>query len=501
MGEKLDHLRTLLNRIVDLGGAAGLLGWDQQTYMPPGGAQSRAYQLATLNTLAHELFVNDDFGEALEAVGPEVADLDPDGDEARLVKFLNREFDKQRKVPSQWVAEFNQVTSLAQQTWQSARKDADFSPFAPHLEKIVVLRRQYVDFFAPYDHIYDPLLDDFEPGMKTAEVIEVFNQLRPKQVELVKSIVEEGTPVDDGFMYEHYDEQPQWDFGMELIKAIGFDLERGRQDKSAHPFTSGSSIDDVRITTRIKPRLLYSSMLSSLHEAGHAMYAQGVSPTLERTPLTNGASLAVHESQSRLWENLVGRSRPFWNTFYPRLRELFPNQLGSLDAEAFYRGINKVQPSFIRVEADEATYNLHVMLRFDLEIALMLGEIEIADLPEAWNTKMQEYLGITPPDDAEGVLQDIHWSAGLMGYFPTYSLGNLMASQFWGKIVADLPDLQEQIGRREFGDLLAWLREHIHQHGGKFEPMELLQRVTGSGLTPEPYLDYLSSKYSDIYGL
>lgn len=501
MGQHLETLRELLGEIADLNAAASVLGWDQQTYMPAKGAPARAMQLATLGRLAHEKFISSEVGEALERAQQEVADLDPDSDEARLVRRVRREYHKQRKVPSEWVGEFNRVTSLAHQVWQKARAEKDFPQFKPALEQIVPLRRQYADFFAPYDHVYDPLLDDFEQGMKTVEVVQVFNQLRPQQVELVRMIAERGRAVDDAVLHRAYDVEKQRQFGLEVVKQLGYDLERGRADKSAHPFTTSFSIHDVRITTRFDPNFLSDSLFSTIHESGHAMYDQGLDPAFERTPLASGASCAIHESQSRMWENLVGRGRAFWQYFYPRLQHYFPETLGNVDLEAFYRAINKVQPSFIRVDADEATYSLHIMLRFELELALMEGSLAVADLPQAWNQKMRDYLGLTPPDDAKGVLQDVHWSGGAMGYFPTYALGNLMAAQLWEKINQDLPDVEAQIARGEFAELLAWLREHVHRHGAKFDAGELLQRVTGSRLTPEPFLRYLRRKFGGIYGL
>jgi len=501
MGAGLEELRKQFGIVADLEAAGGVLGWDQQTYMPAGGAQGRAMQLATLGRLAHEQLVSDDMGAALEAAESEVEGLDPDSDEVRTVRKARREFDKARRVPSEWVAQFRRVTALAHQVWEKARAEADFSQFQEPLEEIVQLRRDYADFFAPFDHVYDPLLDDFEPGMKMAEVKAVFDELRPAQVSLVRDIVDRGRPVDDSVVYQHFDEQKQWDFGIEVAKTLGYDLERGRQDKSVHPFTAGFGTGDVRITTRFDTRFLNTALFGTMHEAGHAMYEQGVDPEFDRTPLGITASLAVHESQSRMWENLVGRSRAFWVGFYERLQEVFPDQLGQVDLETFYRAVNKVNPSLIRVEADEATYNLHIMLRFELEIAMMEGTLDVGDLPEAWNSKFEEFLGLVPPDDAVGVLQDIHWSGGMVGYFPTYALGNLVAAQLWGKINEDIPDLESRIEKGEFGALLGWLRENVHTHGSKFEPVELLTKVTGSGLTAKPYLRYLREKFGDIYGL
>jgi carboxypeptidase Taq len=501
MTERYQRFRELVGEVFDLDAVGSILEWDQQTYMPPGGAQVRAMQIAIINRLWHEKLSSDEFSAALEAAKEETASLDPDSDEVRVVRHMKREVDRWRKVPSEWVSEFKRVTALAHKAWEDARKEDDFTHFQPHLEEILKLRRQYSEFFAPYDHPYDPWLDYFEPGMKTSEVKAVFDKLRPRQVELVREIAERGTPVDDAVLHQDYDESRQWDFGIEVAKALGYDFERGRQDKAAHPFTTSFGIGDVRITTRFDPKYLGTALFATIHEAGHAMYDQGVSPSLDRTDLITGASLGVHESQSRMMENLIGRSRPFWVAFFPRLQEYFPSQLGEVDLESFYRAINKVEPSLIRVEADEATYNLHIMLRFEIELALAENKISVADLPEVWNSKMDEYLGLTPPNYADGVLQDIHWSAGYIGYFATYSLGNLMASQFWAKMEEDIPDLADQIERAQFAEMMSWLRENIHQHGAKFEPMELLQRVTGNTLSVEPYLRYLRGKYEEIYKL
>jgi carboxypeptidase Taq len=500
MQTKLEKLKTILGEVNDLNAAAALLGWDQQTYMPPEGALARSYQLATLSSIAHDKFTSPEVGRLLEEVQPYVDQLDPDSDDARLVRVTRREYRKATCVPIELVAELARETTTAFSVWQEARAENDFARFRPHLEKIVELRRRYAELFAPYDHIYDPLLDDYEPGMKTADVKAIFDVLRPRQVALIQAI--SGRPqVDDSFMHQHFDEQKQWEFGVEVITRFGYDWQRARQDKSAHPFTTNFSIDDVRITTRILPDYFPSAFFSSTHEAGHALYELGIDRALERTPLTGGASLAVHESQSRLWENLVGRSLPFWEYYYPRLQKIFPSQFNGVSLQAFYKGINKVEPSLIRVEADEATYNLHIMLRLELEIALMEGSLAVKDLPEAWNARMQEYLGITPPNDAQGVLQDVHWSGGSIGYFATYALGNLISVQLWQKANQDIPDLADQIRRGEFSALLGWLRQNVHRHGRKFEPQELVERVTGSKIDPQPYLQYLQDKFGQIYGL
>lgn len=500
MPQHIDRFRELLAEVDDLEAAKSVLSWDQHVNMPPGGAEARGAQLSTLSELAHDKFTGDEMVEALERARQEAAELDPDSHEARLVSEIGREIEKQRNVSREWVGEFARATSAAHQDWKQAKEEADFDIFASRLREIFQLRRDYADFFKPYDHIYDPLLDDFEPGMKASQVREIFAELRANQVELVQAISEQ-PELDDSPLYQHFPERAQWEFGEQVIQAFGYDFERGRQDKSPHPFTTSFSVDDVRITTRFDEGYLSKALFATLHEAGHAIYEQGIDQGLDRTQLADGASLGVHESQSRLWENLVGRSLPFWEHFYPQLQETFPEQLGEVNLSAFYQAVNKVQPSLIRVEADEATYNLHIMLRFELEQAVLQGELAIAELPTAWNDKMQEYLGITPSDDAEGVLQDVHWSMGIVGYFPTYALGNLIACQWWEVIEAQIPEIQSQIRSGDFRPLLQWLRENIHQHGRKFKPVELLQRVTGGGLDAEPYVRYLRGKFGELYNL
>jgi carboxypeptidase Taq len=357
-----------------------------------------------------------------------------------------------------------------------------------------------VTFFPPAEHPYDTLLDKYEPGMKTADVQTIFNALRPKQVALIKAITE-SKQVKDDFLFKRYNEGKLWSFSEGIIKQFGYDFQRGRQDAAPHPFETSFSVNDVRITNRFEADNPIVVLFSAMHEAGHAMYEQGINPAYERTALAGGTSLAIHESQSRMWENLVGRSLPFWEHFFPALKKTFPSQLDGVSAKSFYKAINKVKPSLIRVNADEATYNLHIMLRLELEIAMLEGKVAIKDLPDLWNTKMQEYLGITPPNDAKGVLQDIHWADGYLGYFSTYALGNLVSAQVWEKINKDIRDLDDQIRKGKFDELLAWLREKIHRHGHKYDPQDLVQNVTGSKIKPEPYIRYLTKKYSDIYGL
>lgn len=500
MEEKLNRLKMLLYEVHDLNAAQAVLGWDQLTYMPPGGAEERSEQLATLARMAHEKATAPEIGRLLQELIPYADQLDPDSDDTCLIAITQRQYEKNTRVPLDWVEEFARATAIGQAVWEQAKNRNQFELFRPELEKIIELRRRYADFFAPYEHIYDPMLDDYEPGLTTAEVQAIFEPLRPQQVELIQQIMKQ-PQVDDSFLKRSYPEQAQWDFGVEAITRIGFDWQRGRQDRSAHPFTTHFGLGDVRITTRFENHNGTMALFSTLHEGGHALYEQGLAPSLKRTPLAEGASMAVHESQSRLWENLVGRSYAFWKFFYPRLQRAFPQQLGAVSLESFYKGINKVNPSLIRVEADEATYNLHIMLRLELEIAMLEGSLAVKDLPEAWRARMKEYLNLEPPNDAQGVLQDVHWSGGMVGYFPTYALGNLISAQLWEKVCQEIPDLEAQIERGEFSHLLAWLREKIHRHGAKFLPQELVQRVTGSKMDAQPYLRYLKAKYQGIYGL
>ena len=466
--------------------------------MPPGGGEARGQHLATLGKISHEKSTSDKVGRLLEDLKQEFEGSD--SDDAALVRVAARNFDKTTRVPAEFVAEQAMVTTASFEAWVEAKRKSDFSIFRPHLEKVMDLVKKYVSYFPPADHPYDVLLDDYEPGMKTAEVKEIFDKVRPQQVKLIKAI-RSTKQVKADFLHKKYNEKKVWDFSESIISKFGYDFSRGRQDKAAHPFETSFSVNDVRITNRFEPDSPLATLFSGMHEAGHAMYEQGINPAYERTPLANGVSSAVHESQSRMWENLVGRSLPFCEHFFPELKKAFPAQLNGVSVKTFYKAINKVEPSLIRVNADEATYNLHIMLRLELEIGILEGTVAVKDLPEIWNAKMQDYVGITPPDDAHGVLQDIHWSAGLFGYFPTYALGNLVSAQLWEKINKDIRDLDDQIRKGKFDSLLGWLREKVHVHGHKYDPQDLIKKVTGSKIDSAAYVRYLTKKYSDIYGL
>ncbi len=498
MQERLDELKSLLGQVQDLNAAAAVLEWDQETYMPDGAAEARAHQVATLRKLAHEFFTADEVGTLLEALAPETQALDPVSTEASLVRVTRRDYDKALKVPASLVAEMAEAVARGKQTWRKARAENTYATFAPHLERLIALNVQKAEALGYEDRIYDALLDQYEEGMKTATVETVFTDLRAQLVPIVQAIAE-STPPDASFLHQPFDTQKQWDFGMGVLKDVGYDFDRGRQDISTHPFTTSFSITDVRVTTRVNEQFLPSALSSTLHECGHGLYEQGIDLALERTPLADGTSLGMHESQSRMWENLVGLSRPFWQHYYPQLQAVFPDQLGGVSLETFYRGINNVTPGLIRVESDEVTYNLHIMLRFELEQAMVEGRVQVAELPDLWNAKMEEYLGLRPETDAEGVLQDIHWSLGAIGYFPTYSLGNLMSVQLFDQAQQDLPDLENQIASGQFAGLLGWLQTNIHQYGRKLQALEILQRVTGQGLDAGPWLAYIRQKYGAIY--
>ncbi len=501
METKLQKLKKRLVEINDLESAAALLSWDQSTYMPSGGAAARARQMATLGRLAHEKFTDPAIGKLLDDLRPYEESLPYDSDEASLVRVTRRNYEKAVKVPPSFMAQLTSHSAKTYQVWTEARPANDFAKVQPNLEKTLDLSRQLADFFPGYEHIADPLIDFHDYGMKASTISAIFAELRQQLVPLVQAITAQPT-VDNSCLHQNFPEGQQWAFGLEVIKRFGYDFERGREDKTPHPFTTKFSLGDVRITTRVKENDLGEALFGSLHEAGHAMYEQGIRKDFEGTPLAQGTSSGIHESQSRLWENLVGRSRGFWRFFYPQLQAVFPNQLGSVSLETFYRAINKVERSLIRTEADEVTYNLHVMLRFDFELALLEGRLAVRDLPEAWRERFEADLGIVPPDDRDGVLQDVHWYAGIIGgAFQGYTLGNILNAQFFETALSVHPEIPAEIEEGEFGTLHSWLKENIYQHGSKYTATELVERVTGGPMSIEPYIHYLRGKYGELYKL
>ncbi|MCS6835950.1 MAG: carboxypeptidase M32 [Anaerolineae bacterium] len=498
----MSHYQALLSRLSDVASlreAAAVLGYDQQTAMPPGGVQGRARQLALLSRLSHETFTAEETGRLLEAAAAEVG-TEGDEDAPRMVRVAREDYAQATKLPTEYVAAFAQATSLGYQTWVRARQAKDFAMFAPTLKRLVELARQGADYLGYDEHPYDALLGQYERGMTTRQVAAIFEAHRPALVELI-SAIQAAPQVDDSPLRQHFPIEAQKRFATEVVQAMGFDFQRGAQAVAVHPFCTSFGVNDVRITTRFDENFLSPALFGMIHEAGHGMYEQGSAQELDGTLLAGGTSLGVHESQSRLWENMIGRSESFWRWAYPKLQAAFPDQLEDVSLDAFYQAINKVQPSFIRVEADEATYNLHIILRFELEQALLTGDLTVDDLPQAWNDKFSAYFGMTPPDDALGVLQDVHWSSGLMGYFPTYALGNLLAAQYLAQARRAMPSLMDDVAQGQFGGLLGWLRENIHRHGRKFTSAELTQRICGEGINPAPYVAYLQTKYCAIYGL
>ena len=496
----LDELRRRLLEIDDLNSAASLLNWDQATYMPTAGAPARARQNATLHRLAHERLVDPALGKLLDALQSHADRLPPDSDDASLVRVARRDFEKAIKVPADHVARANALAAASYDAWTRARPANDFSAMLPFLQQTLDLSREYAGFFAPYEHIADPLIDDADEGMTTATTAALLAQLRSGLAPMVRAISEQ-PPTDDSCLYGAFDDKAQFEIGLRMAQQMGYDLARGRLDRTHHPFCTKFSLTDVRITTRVYGSDVARGLFSTLHEAGHAIYEQGIRLTFDGTPLGKGASAGVHESQSRLWENVVGRSRGFWRHFYPALQSTFPDQLGHVGLETFYRAINKVAPSLIRADADEVTYNLHVMLRFDLEIKMLDGSLRVKDLPEAWRAGMQDMLGLAPGDDRDGCLQDVHWySGGIGGAFQSYTIGNVLSAQFYAAAVEAHPQIPGEIEHGGFCTLHGWLASNLYRQGRKYLPDELIARTIGE-LGVHPYLAYLRAKYGEIYRL
>ncbi|WP_161880700.1 carboxypeptidase M32 [Deinococcus alpinitundrae] len=488
--------------INDLLCVLNVLNWDARTQMPAGGSGARAQQMATISALAQEKLLDPSYQAAAQAVGGDAV-------EGRAAQQALDAISALKRVPAELTRELALLKSEAQDVWARARAASDFQLFAPQLTRMVALNRQLAEALGYEGHPYDALLNMYEPGVTVATLLPLFERLRAHHVPLLQAIQQRPQP-DTAFLRAHYPAAEQKRLSLKLAQAFGYDTQRGRLDESAHPFEISFTRQDVRITTRFQENFLPGALFGTLHETGHAMYEQGVRPELSRTVLTSdllglyavaGASYGTHESQSRLWENRIGRSKAFWELHFPLLRETFPEALADVDTAAFHRAVNTVRPSLIRVEADELTYDLHIMLRVELERALIGGELAVKDLPEAWNARIKTDLGLDVPDDAHGVLQDIHWSAGMFGSFPTYTIGNVMASQFYAAALEELPDLESGLQRGEYAPLRGWLTDNIYQYGRTYTPHELLERVTGRGLDPQPYLEYLSGKYGELYGL
>jgi carboxypeptidase Taq len=498
LSDQFTAFRERLAQLHDVEKAAAVLSWDEETKMPPSGAEARAEQRATLNRIAHELNIAPDLGQLLEDLRTFEEQHPFESFEASVIRVARRDYEKAVRVPPSLRAEMTRAGSLGYQAWLRAREQEDYGIMLPHLERNLELRRQYVACFAPEGDPYDVVLDDYEPGMKTVEVVEIFDALKTALLPWIRS-AGDLEPIDDSCLSGRFPRDAQRRFSLSVLERWGMDRAAWRLDKTVHPFATSFAPTDIRLTTNFHEDSLHG-ILSCMHEFGHGIYERQVDQAYARTPLSQGVSSAFHESQSRMWENLVGRNIATWRFFYPKLQEEFPEQFGDVQLETFHRALNNVHPTFRRVDADEVTYCLHIILRFELERPMLSGELALKDLPEAFNAKMAEYLGLNPPDVVAGVLQDVHWSDMTMGYFPTYALGNVVSVQLWEKAEVELGELDEQFERGEFEPLREWLRENVHRHGRAFTPQELLQRVTGSAMDPAPYLRYLERKLGEIFG-
>lgn len=497
----LTELKSRLNEVSDLNNANAVLGWDQSTYMPSGGGAVRGRQMATLEKIAHEKLTDPRTGELLESLKSYEQVLPYDHDDAALLRIARRHYEQATKVPSDFLADFSEHSSKTYLAWAKARPANDFKSVQPLLEKTLDMSRQLAEYYGYEEHIADPLINLADYGMKTSTIRALFSELRSQLVPLVKTITEQPL-ADDRCLLQHYPEAQQFAFSKPIIERFGFDFERGRQDKTAHPFMTKFANGDVRITTRVKEHDFSEALFSTTHETGHALYEQGISPAFDGTFLDTGTSNGVHESQSRTWENLVSRSRAFWTYYYPQLQQQFPKQLNQVSLDTFYRAINKVERSLIRTDADEVTYNLHVMIRFELELQMLEGKLAVKDLPEAWHAAYQADLGIRAPNDINGCMQDVHWYGGRIGgVFQAYTIGNILSAQFYEAALKAHPEINNEIAQGQFSTLHNWLKTNIYQYGSKFTANEIIERATGRGLDIAPYMNYLKTKYGELYQL
>lgn len=497
MPSTYEAFHSAVREIGQLGSIESLLDWDSETIMPEGGLSARAEQISLIATLAHERRTSPQLGEMLEQLQGHV----DDPVEQTNVREMRRAYIRATKIPAELVTRLSKVSVIAKEAWGKARAASNFAAFAPHLVELVEIKRHIADLIGFKGERYDALMDEYEPGMTSVEVQKVFSAIRGPLSDFVRQIVHSPRKPDSSVLHRHFPRAAQEAFGRKIAETIGFDFKRGRLDVSKHPFCGGTGPADVRLTTRYYEDFFSPSVFGIMHEAGHGLYEQGLPEKHMFTPAGQAISLGIHESQSRMWENFVGRSLEFWEKMYPDCQRAFPEALGGVSLDVFHGAINTVQASLIRVEADEVTYNLHIILRFEIERDIISGRLEVRDVPAAWNAKMKELLGITPPDDAQGCLQDIHWSAGMFGYFPTYALGNLYGAQFFEAAQRAIPNLRDELRRGQYTPLLAWLRENIHQHGMHYQPVELVRRVTGEPLSVEPFLRYVRAKFGPIYGL
>ncbi|MFN5183272.1 MAG: carboxypeptidase M32 [Bacteroidota bacterium] len=494
---KYDLLKERMRKIADVNYASAVLSWDQETYMPPNGADSRSSQLSTLSGIAHELFTSPEteslLHQAKDENGLNVGEL-------KNLQLIDEEITKQKKYSTSFVEEMSKTISICFQAWNEARRKNDYSIFSGPLEKLIEFKFRETEILGYESNPYDALLDQYEKKLTVKDLDELFDSMKEKLSPLLKRIFS-AQQVDDSFFFQKYDKTKQWDFGIDLLKQMGYDFESGRQDISTHPFTINFSSKDVRVTTRIDENNLSEMIWSCIHEGGHALYEQGLPVEEYGMPLSEAVSLGINESQSRLWENNVGRSLEYWKNNFKKLQALFPEQLKNVDAEQFYKASNKVEPSFIRTNADELTYHFHIMIRYEIERNLFSGNISVKDLPSVWNELYEKHLGLKVKNDKEGILQDVHWSHGSFGYFPTYSIGSFYAAQFFNSAQKDIPNLKDIIEKGDMSDLLKWLRNAVHVHGKFYSAQDLCIRITGEKLNVKYFMDYVTDKYEKIYNL
>lgn len=495
--QKFDRLSQLYGEIADLGFAAATLHWDQQTQMPPRGSEARSLQLSTLSTVIHEKMIAKELGALVE----ELKSADGlDEFQKAFVRELAFQSDRSAKLPESLVRELSLETARAFDVWVRAKREKDFKIFQPALTRIVELVRQSAECYGYEGTPWNALVPDYEKGLSAERLEKLLTPLRDATVKLLEKILSK-PKVDTAFLKQQWDIPAQREFGLRVVRDLGYDMAAGRQDISAHPFSTTLGLGDCRITTRYTEDSLLDALLATIHEAGHSMYEQGIDAKLARTPLFDGAGLGVHESQSRFWEVRIGHTRPFWRHYLPILKQYFPGRLDGVDVERFYKAANRVEPGFLRVESDEVSYNLHVILRFELELQLFNKELEVADLPEAWNGRFEDYFGFAVPDDSKGVLQDVHWSGGSFGYFPTYSLGNIYNAMLTEKMEGDMPGMWDDVASGRFEGILAWLRKEIHRHGKTYLPSDLMKKAAGKEASPDALIRHLDEKYTEIYGL
>lgn len=497
----LRRFRDLIGRIKQYEEILGVVYWDMRTGAPRKGVELRSEAVGALSSETFKLSTSDEMGELLERLREPATLAGLDEIDRRLVEETAKEYERNRRIPPDMYREYVVLTSQAESAWEEAKMSDDFPGFVPYLEKIVAFNRKFIELWGVKSTPYDTLLDMYEPGLTTKELDRLFGELRARLVPLAERIAKSGSKPDTSFLQGTFDKEAQKKFSRHILNEMGYDFEAGRLDESAHPFATGLSPGDVRITTRYLPHDLTSALFGTIHEGGHALYEQNIASELAGTTLCTGTSMGIHESQSRLWENMVGRSLGFWQRYLPDLKTNFPGLLDGVSAEAFYRGINVVEPSLIRIEADELTYNLHIMIRYEIERMLFNENLDPRELPEVWNRKYEEALGILPPDDARGVLQDVHWSGGAFGYFPSYSLGNMYAAQIMDAARREIPELDEQIASGKLTPLKAWLTERVYRHGKLLRPSEIVERISGKPLQSAYLCDYLEKKYADIYRL